>query len=122
MRSLCLFVLFLSVLSYCKSYSFVCSYNKYSNGDKIIKENNFNLTFLIDDETKKTYLIGNNGSDEVVNISENGSQVTFLEKTASGNISITTIDSVLKSAHSRHTVLLGSLVHTQYYGTCEVKR
>ncbi len=47
------------------------------------------------------------------------SGVTFLEVLATGAVQTTTVNARGKAVHSRHTILFGELVPTQYYGICE---
>ncbi len=49
-------------------------------------------------------------------------RIAFLEVTATGNLMTTTIDSNGVSAHSRHTVAMGELLASQFYGTCVTKQ
>ena len=44
--------------------------------------------------------------------------VTFLEELKSGVVQSTTIHTNGEAVHSRHTILLGQFVPSQYYGTC----
>lgn len=102
--------------------SFECKYEKYSNGKKIEKTE-FYLTFLLDSGTGKAYMIGNNGTVEVVPyVTTTNDGFSFLEVTPAQNLMTTSIDKHLKSIHSRHTNIDGELVPSQYYGTCIMKK
>ena len=82
--------------------------------------NDFNLTFIVDGENNTAYMVGNNGSAEIAILSSSGN-INFLEVTDTGNMMTTTIDSKLKSVHSRNSVLFGDLIASQYYGSCEIR-
>jgi hypothetical protein len=78
------------------------------------------LNFIIDAEAKKSYLVGNNGSSEVILFNNEGN-TSFLEITGTGNLMTTSIDESLNSVHSRNTVVFGEMMPSQYYGRCELK-
>ena len=99
----------------------VCDYSKYASPDGLVKvEKKFQLNFIIDSKTDKTYLLGNAGTEEVSMISgEYG--MTFVEITGVGNVMTTTVLPNGESVHSRNSVILGDLIPSQYYGTCQFK-
>lgn len=101
--------------------TYFCEYSTYSDerGNHKVKDL-FELKFIVDTNADKSYMLGNLGSVEVVKI-ENEDQIGFVDVTNSGNIMSTTIDSQLKSAHSRNTVIYGEITPSQYYGSCEIK-
>ena len=45
--------------------------------------------------------------------------ITFLEVLVTGAVQTTTINKQGKAVHSRHTIIAGEFVPSQYYGTCE---
>jgi hypothetical protein len=102
--------------------TYICDYSTYSDerGNHKITDK-FILTFIVDKDTDKSYLLGNNGSSEVYRF-ESDSQISFLEITGTLNIISTTIDSNMISVHSRNSVLSGDLIPSQYYGKCMLKR
>ena len=102
--------------------TYICDYPTYSDqeGNHTVKDK-FILTFIVDKEADKSYLLGNNGSSEVYRF-ESDSQLSFLEVTGTLNIISTTIDSNMDSVHSRNSVLSGKLIPSQYYGKCVIKR
>jgi len=66
-------------------------YDKYSSPDGLsLAGEEFKLVFLIDSNTKKSYMTGNNGSEEVKLI-DGDSSFTFVEITATDNVMTTTI-------------------------------
>lgn len=100
--------------------TFICSYTHFASPEGLEKVKDFKLTFVVDQDAKKSYIVGNNGSSEVQPVTA-VEGVTFIETTAVGNVMTTTIDSKLVSVHSRHSILLGELLPSQYYGTCEIR-
>ena len=110
-----------SVLAYTDTTTYSCNYPTYSDqaGSHRVKKK-FVLNFIVDNTTGKSYLLGNNGSSEVKLI-ESDDQVSFLGITATGNLITTAIDSKFNSVHSRNIIILGELLPSQFYGTCEVK-
>ena len=99
--------------------SFKCAYSNFADEEGLHPvEGKFVLTFLIDDETSKAYLIGNNGSSEVQVVSITPGGFSLVEITAVGNVMTTTIAESGRSVHSRNSVLYGELIPSQYYGEC----
>lgn len=97
--------------------TYKCIYTSYSDQTGVHKEE-LSLTFLYDTKTDKAYIIGNNGSNEVLYIYR-GYGKSFVEVTGAGNIMVTTIDSKMNSVHSRNSVgFSGELVPSQFYGRC----
>jgi hypothetical protein len=82
----------------------------------------FLLTFLVDTENGKGYIVGNQGSEEIAVIPHKIGGIAFIEVTGSGNVMTTAIDTVGNSVHSRNTSIGGELIPTQYYGKCEIKQ
>lgn len=121
MKLIAALLLLLPVLVAAEPTTYLCEYNLYSDKDGHYKvKDKFALTFIIDRDSGKSYLLGNNGSTEVT-IMESGNRLAFLEVTATGNLMTTAIDSKLNSVHSRNTVMFGELLPSQYYGKCEIK-
>ena len=117
---LCLLVLLtlLSASLNAEPTTYFCNYDRVATPDGVENVGNFNLTFIVDAEAGKFYMVGNNGSSEVSPIS--GSEhLTFLEITATGNVMTTTITQSGQSVHSRNSVIFGDIIASQYYGTCE---
>lgn len=63
-------------------------------------------------------MVGNNDPSKVDAIKKNEG-ITFLEPLPLGAIQTTTIVNNNKSVHSRHTLLWGDLMPSQYYGKCK---
>jgi hypothetical protein len=78
----------------------------------------FSLEFALDAITKKAVLIGNAGMSDVAAVGGNQG-ITFQETLASGAVQTTTIANDASSVHSRHSMIGGKLVPSQYYGTCK---
>lgn len=114
-------VVLLPSLAQAKITNITCIYDKYSSPDGLsLVGNEFKLVFLMDSNTKKSYITGNNSSEEVKLI-DGDSSFTFVEITATGNIMTTTITKGGESVHSRNSVMFGKLIPSQYYGTCTRK-
>ena len=121
MRLLLVFALsLLSASSFAEPTTFYCEYDRVASPEGVEDVDNFILTFVVDDEAGKYYMVGNNGTSKVSPIFT-GEHVTFVEITAMKNVMTTTITNNGNSVHSRNTVLFGDLVATQYYGTCETR-
>lgn len=118
------FVLFLSILchaAFAGTHTFECSYESYSDekGSHKVKDS-FAMSFLVDQSTKKAYMLGNLGSTEVKMI-PNTNGVTFVEVTVTGNVMVTVISDNGSSVHSRNGMVLGSIVPSQFNGRCKKK-
>ncbi len=97
-----------------------CTYTEYAQPDGLhMTEKDFVLKFLIDQESKKSYILGNNGSSDVIRIGSK-EQVTFVEVTGVNTVMTTTMEFTTgKSVHSRNSVSFGDLIPSQYYGECK---
>lgn len=95
-----------------------CKFDVFSSAKGLEKADNFNLRFLLETASGKAVIIGNNGMSDVVTM--NGSEgLTFLEIISTGAVQSTTIThESLSAVHSRHSLILGKLVPSQYYGQC----
>jgi len=98
--------------------SHYCSYPNYSNEEGLSKSNEFNLEFRYDTVTEDAFMVGNNGLSEV-GVIKGSKGMTFLEFLSTGAVQTTTIANNNKSVHSRHTLLWGDLIPSQYYGKCK---
>ena len=79
------------------------------------------LNFIVDDDSKESYLLGNNGSAKVHKI-DGTEGITFIEVTGTGVVMTTAIAiDTMKSIHSRHSILLGEFIPSQNYGSCTVR-
>jgi len=96
-----------------------CNFSSYSDEEGNNKAR-FPLTFIIDKKSDKAYLLGNNGTSEVLMV-DKGYGLTFVEITETGNVMTTTLTDNLKAVHSRNTVVVDRLVPSQYYGACTQK-
>lgn len=101
--------------------TYICDYPTYSDQEGNHKvTNKFVLTFIVDKDANKSYMLGNNGSTEI-RMLESSDQIAFFEVTSTGNIMTTAIDANMNSVHSRNSVMFGELIPSQYYGTCQKK-
>ena len=78
--------------------SFTCNFPTVASPYGVKKESKpFEMRFISDTQTKKAYLVGNNGSSEVTAIQNQSGGVTFVETTDSGNVMVTAIATDRKS-------------------------
>ncbi len=98
--------------------SYYCSYPNYSDEEGLSKSDEFNIEFRYDTVTEDAFMVGNNGLSKVGAIKKSEG-ITFLELLSTGAVQTTTIANDNKSVHSRHTLLWGDLVPSQYYGKCK---
>jgi hypothetical protein len=133
--------LLLSANSYADLYnskSFKCSYYHTSIGEiknkkyKVDSERTKQFEFSIvniDPTTKKSLMVGNNGTDELTVINTNESGIHFLQIMPIGNMTMTTIypeeigfnelgHKLFSSSHSRHMAMYNRSLPQQFYGTC----
>jgi len=117
-------ILIFSKMTYALPLSFDCSYESFSDDSGNHKvENDFDLKFVLDADSEKAYMVGNNGAADVIYlINPSGESISFVEITPSQNVMTTTISPISgESVHSRNSVLLGEMIPSQYYGKCEIK-
>lgn len=79
----------------------------------------------IDLKAGKARIIGNQGATDVIALAT-PTGLTFIEETPAGNINITTVFAKYNDAsndftfvHSRHLMLFGEPLPSQYYGVCK---
>lgn len=95
---------------------FQCAFTTIASADGV-KRARFDLEFIVDTITGKAVVVGNGGMSDVW--AHPGSVgLTFVEELATGALQTTTISSTGAAVHSRHTMINGDLVPSQYYGTC----
>ena len=119
MKVIALAILFLASTNVLATTTYTCNFDSFSD-DEGKHSGELVLTYLVDEDVDKAYIIGNNGSNEVVQIFR-GDGRSFLEITATGNVMATTITPSLKAVHSRNSVMFGQLIPSQYYGECVVQ-
>lgn len=106
-------------LSFGAPTSFVCTFPAVATPAGLKKEAKpFELRFMADSDTEKTYILGNNGANEVMPIKNKDSGTSYIEITGSGNVMVTAITASGEAVHSRNTILSSGLVPSQYYGKC----
>ncbi len=86
--------------------------------DTAVPEKPLRIEFIVD-ETGHAFAVGRNVFPVRSIVGDQG--ITFLEELSTGAVQSTTILPDGKAAHSRHTILLGEFMPSQYYGTCEAK-
>ena len=94
------------------------------------KANNFTFSIVsINQTTKKSLMVGNNGTDEMTMINTRQSGIHFLQVMPVGNMTMTTIypeelgfndlgHKLFASSHSRHMAMTNRSLPQQFYGTC----
>ncbi len=104
--------------------TYICTFTEYVSKDTVKSETvePFILTYVA--TPQQTLLVGNNGSAEV-DWYYGEVAVTFTENLISGAVQTTTIDVMGNSnpypaVHSRHTILAGMMLPSQYYGACTI--
>ena len=122
MRKLIAMLLLLPFAALADTTTFVCDYKTSSDPEDGLQKvtNPFILTFVIDNENDKAYMVGNNGSEEVT-IIPNSDGLTFIGITETGNVMATTIVKSGATVHSRNSVMFGDLIPSQFYGQCEFR-
>lgn len=112
----------LPALTVAKTRTFVCEYILLASPDGVetVDNGKFILTFIVDSETEKAYMLGNLVTEDVTLIlNEDG--LNFVEVTDTGNVMLTTIIRGGYSIHSRHSIISEEAVPSQYYGSCITK-
>lgn len=108
----------ISALAYPVTYTW--EFNTYSDEEGLHAAESFKLIFIRDDQTDTTYMLGNNGSVEVAYF-RTAESVNIIEQTSTGNLMVTIITDNNDAVHSRNSVILGDLIASQYYGSCEIR-
>lgn len=97
---------------------FNCLYERFCAAEKCDAAD-FRLEFNVDKYGKSATMTGNNGVTQVAPfIGMQG--ISFVESLNSGAIQTTTVNFGGASVHSRHSMMQGKLVASQYYGECAV--
>lgn len=115
-----LLLLLFSQSGYAAVTTFDCKYLKAADKSKFITNDPMVLMFIIDSNTKKAYMRGNIGTEEVKWLPNAEGGVTFIEITTVGNVMTTSVDQNGESVHSRNTIIRGKLLASQYYGQCKI--
>jgi len=121
MRSIlfCLILLW-SASAFAATATFKCTFSTFSDRKAVGQkaEDGLPMTFLVDSKAGKAYVIGNNGSNEVVLV-QNQDGFTLVEITGTGNVMVTAITFGGQAVHSRHSMVSKSeIIPSQYYGRC----
>ena len=104
-------------MAHAEAVRWKCDYTSMASPERVVAVK-FSLEFVADAITKKAVIMGNNGMSDVAVVG--GKQgITFQETLGSGAVQTTTIANNGSSVHSRHTMMGGDLVPSQYYGTCK---
>lgn len=109
---------FLPAVAYGATSSYICKFSVEATPKGLSKQTPpFELHFVVDTSTRKTYLMGNVGSSEV-EVVPNNDGISFVEITASGNVMVTVVTNSGEAVHSRNGIMFKELVPSQYYGKC----
>ena len=97
---------------------FVCVFDEHVSAETgvISRTSPLHLEFIVG-ENGGAYAVGSDVYPAEWRLGYSG--VTFLEVLKTGAVQTTTIDDQGNAVHSRHTILIGELVPSQYYGTCK---
>ena len=99
--------------------AFDCNFTQTCDPESGCRASSLVLEFNVDESTGESFVVGNNGLSTVLSsLGENA--VTFLETLESGAIQTTTIAVGGSAVHSRHSVVGGLLVPSQFTGECRV--
>ncbi len=102
--------------------------NKYTVESK--EENNFAFSIVnINLDTKKSQMVGNNGTDVMTVLNGNPSGMHFIQIMPVGNMTVTTVypqevginkygQKLYASSHSRHISMINQSLPQQFYGNC----
>jgi hypothetical protein len=101
----------------------------WETGEPKISMDEFNVAFHFDSinsKLGKARLIANLGAEDVL-VLTSPSGLSFIEETASGNMTFTTVfltpikgSDEFPGVTSRHMEIFGSLIPSQYHGTCKI--
>ena len=97
---------------------FVCVFDEHvpPKTTRLSNKNTLRIEFIVDG-SGHAFAVGRNVNPVKVISGIDG--MTFLEVLVTGAVQTTTMNKRGEAVHSRHTIILGSLVPGQYYGTCE---
>lgn len=101
-----------------RTFRWECEYIDFSSKTGLNKEDPpLRFSLMVDAAAKKAYMLGEHGTGDVAYIMGRNRE-TFLEDTESGNINLTVIADDGQSVHSRHPIIGGQFLASQYYGRC----
>jgi hypothetical protein len=113
--------LFSNSISMANAISFDCKFDSVCDPVEGCSNTELSLVFQIDSITGDAFVLGNNGLS-AVQIHQGTQGVTFLERLPTGAVQSTTVTTSMpdpgKAVHSRHSVLSGELIPSQYFGRC----
>lgn len=108
----------ISTVALADSFTFDCLYTDFSNEAGRTKIH-WKMSFTMDTATTESYVTSNLGRNEVLPMTgEDG--LTFIDQSDKGSIYTTSMILNGSSVHSRHSIIDGELIASQYYGTCHV--
>ena len=97
---------------------FVCVFDEHvpPEATRLSNKSTLRIEFIVDG-TGHAFAVGRNVNRVKVISGIDG--MTFPEALVTGAVQTTTMNKRAETVHSRHTIILGDLVTSQYYGTCE---
>ena len=97
---------------------FTCVFDRHMSPetDGVSGESSLSVEFVVDG-TGQAFAVGRNVYPVRLVVGDQG--VTFLEELVTGVVQTTTIHKNGEAVHSRHTILLGEFIPSQYYGACK---
>ena len=101
--------------AHAQANSFVCDFVKECSLDGC-RDAAMQLTFLT--VNGEAYMQGNNGLARL-GVVGGYDGITFLEALDGGVVQTTTVSATQSVVHSRHTIILGDFVASQWHGTCQ---
>lgn len=114
-------LIFFSLSSAADIMTLDCSYPNYSDSTgKHKSKSEFSFKIVSDSKIDKVYMLGSQGSVELLKVPRLDGGVNYIEFTSVGNVMLTTVLPNGDSVHSRNSALLGEFLASQYYGSCKV--
>ena len=118
MKFLILLLILIPTLAFGDTTAYFCNYPTWSDeGGLHESKEKMELSFIVDNETGKGYVLADESANVMVVPNSLGG-ISFIEITGSKNVMTTTIDEKMNSVYSLHTIFLGKLIPSQYYGKC----
>ena len=121
MRTLILSGLFtlVAAAAWAGTIRYACNFGITCDPENGCESSNFALDYSFDPVAYTAFMEGNNGLAEVV-VHSGPDAISFAEGLGTGVVQTTTVALSGSSVHSRHTIIAGKLVPSQFYGFCEM--
>ncbi len=99
--------------------SYQCTFPSFADTSGLQDQTEFGFEIKYDDVANNAFIVGNAGMSPLTPL-VGADSLAFVEVTPSGSVMMTTIGADGVAVHSRHSVVVGSLVPSQHYGTCVI--